>query len=95
MQLHLKDQEKFQQLAVDALVELCRNEVGGKRVVKLEGCLCLTLETNEDFVVVVKENLSESDSFMSPLKKRRNNASAPNRMVSANFCVLSQIYVLV
>ena len=93
MRLRMKDKDKFQQLAIDALLELCTNNIGGKHVTKIEGNLSITVNTNEVFCVIIKETLTESDLASTPIKGQRNG-SRPS-MVMLWWClIISFIFIV-
>jgi len=66
--------EEFFQLTVNSLVELCTHCINGHRIVSIEGCLLLTLDTGDK----VELNILQQDvgSFLNSIQADDGNKSS-------------------
>lgn len=51
----------FHRMAKETILAMCSNDIDGKRVLKIEGYLSLTVESGEVFCFVIKEELDETE----------------------------------
>lgn len=51
----------FHRIAKETILAMCSNDIDGKRVLKIEGYLSLTVESGEVFCFVIKEELDETE----------------------------------
>lgn len=56
-----EDDNDFHRMAKETILAMCSNDIDGKRVLKIEGYLSLTVESGEVFCFVIKEELDETE----------------------------------
>lgn len=81
VEMKLEGDNGFHKLAVESILSMCMNDINGKRIQKVEGCLSLTVESGEVFCIVIKEDLN-SDDDDKRIRKTRKHVSKRARNVT-------------
>lgn len=75
----------FHKLAVESILSMCMNDINGKRILKVEGCLSLTVESGEVFCIVIKEDLNSDDDKR--IRRSRRQVSS-EQLVAQSFALV-------